>query len=110
MSIIIILLLYVEMVCYASYLTGDVLLIIIMHVYDILIIIILQVGWTALSMASCSGHEDIVETLLQAGAKPDVQDQVVECVKCVAVYVAVCISVCKVCGGVYFSQCLYVLA
>ena len=57
---------------------------------------LLQEGRTAVALASWEGHTDIVRILLQAGVKPDVQDQVTECViananahhiYCVAVYV-----------------------
>ena len=35
-----------------------------------------QNGWTALKHASISGHGDVVELLLSAGADPNVQDKV----------------------------------
>ena len=88
--------------------------VVIVCVKRICISLTLQVGWTALSMASYSGHKDIVEALLQAGAKPDVQDQVVECVKCVCVCVCVCmcsmfVCVCVcMCMFISVSQCQYV--
>ena len=36
----------------------------------------IQNGWTALKAASFKGHLKVVEVLLGAGAKPDIQDQV----------------------------------
>ena len=35
-----------------------------------------QNGWTALQVASSEGHQKVVELLLGAGAKPDLQDKV----------------------------------
>ena len=36
----------------------------------------MQDGYTALRIASGKGHHKVVEVLLGAGAKPDIQDQV----------------------------------
>ena len=36
----------------------------------------IQDGWTALQQASSEGHQKVVELLLGAGAKPDLQDKV----------------------------------
>ena len=36
----------------------------------------IQDGWTALQQASINGHQKVVELLLRAGAKPDLQDKV----------------------------------
>ena len=36
----------------------------------------MQGGITALAWASIQGHETVVEMLLKAGAKPNIQDQV----------------------------------
>ena len=36
----------------------------------------IQNGWTALQQASSEGHQKVVELLLRAGAKPDLQDKV----------------------------------
>ena len=35
---------------------------------------------TALARAAYQGHEQVVDVLLKAGAKPDIQDKVIECV------------------------------
>ena len=35
-----------------------------------------QNGWTALMLASSSGHTDVVHALLSGGAQPDLQDEV----------------------------------
>ena len=37
---------------------------------------VLQNGWTALMLASDSGHTDIVQLLLSSGAKVDLQNKV----------------------------------
>ena len=37
---------------------------------------VLQDGWTALMLASDSGHTDIVQLLLSSGAKVDLQNKV----------------------------------
>ena len=39
---------------------------------------IIQDGWTVLARAAYKGHEQVVEVLLKAGAKLDVQDKVRE--------------------------------
>ena len=36
----------------------------------------IQNGWTALQQASNLDHQKVVELLLRAGAKPDLQDKV----------------------------------
>ena len=66
---------------------------------------LLQNGMTALILASIRGHKDVVETLLEAGAKPDIQDKVTVCVHvfvfllmCVCVCVCGCLCICPVCG------------
>ena len=41
---------------------------------------IIQDGLTALARAAYKGHEQVVDVLLKAGAKPDIQDKVIECV------------------------------
>ena len=43
-------------------------------------ILCIQEGKTALAWASWKGHKQTVDVLLSAGAKPDIQDQVTECV------------------------------
>ena len=35
-----------------------------------------QIGWTALMLASVSGHTDVVQLLLSSGALVDLQDKV----------------------------------
>ena len=40
--------------------------------------LIIQDGWTALAQAAQNSHEQVVEVLLKAGAKLDVQDKVRE--------------------------------
>ena len=35
---------------------------------------------TALAVAAYKGHERVVDALLKAGAKPDIQGEVIECV------------------------------
>ena len=42
--------------------------------------LIIQNGRTALAWAARQGHEQVVDVLLKAGAKFDVQDKVKECV------------------------------
>ena len=42
---------------------------------------IIQDGLTALARAAYGGHEQVVDVLLKAGANPDNQDQVTECVR-----------------------------
>ena len=42
--------------------------------------LIIQDGWTALAVAASEGYEQVVDLLLKAGAKPDIQDKVIECV------------------------------
>ena len=41
---------------------------------------IIQDGMTALAWAASKGHEQVVDLLLKAGANPDHQNQVTECV------------------------------
>ena len=41
---------------------------------------IIQDGGTALAWAAHEGHEQVVDVLLKAGAKPDIQNKVIECV------------------------------
>ena len=41
---------------------------------------IIQNGGTALARAAYNSHEQVVDVLLKAGAKPDIQDKVIECV------------------------------
>ena len=41
---------------------------------------IIQDGITALAEAALQGHEQVVDVLLKAGAKPDIQSKVIECV------------------------------
>ena len=41
---------------------------------------IIQDGSTALTWAAHEGHEQVVDVLLKAGAKPDIRDKVIECV------------------------------
>ena len=41
---------------------------------------IIQNGRTALTRAASNGHEQVVDVLLKAGAKPDIQSKVIECV------------------------------
>ena len=41
---------------------------------------IIQNGRTALTRAASNGHEQVVDVLLKAGAKPDIQSKVMECV------------------------------
>ena len=43
-------------------------------------VFIIQNGWTALAAAASNGHEQVVDVLLKAGAKPDIQSKVIECV------------------------------
>ena len=52
---------------------------------------LVQVGLTALIVASLNGHKDVVEMLLEAGAKPDIQNQVIRVYVCI--FVAVCVHV-----------------
>ena len=56
-------------------------------------------------LASYMGHKDVVETLLEVGAKPDIQDEVT-CVYYVC-FVSVCMHV-SIC--MYLYQCLYMCA
>ena len=41
--------------------------------------LIIQNGMTALTVAAHEGHEQVVDMLLKAGAKPDIQEKVIEC-------------------------------
>ena len=41
---------------------------------------IIQNGRTALTRAASNSHEQVVDVLLKAGAKPDIQSKVIECV------------------------------
>ena len=36
----------------------------------------MQDGWTALTWAAYQGYQEVVNILLNAGANPDIQDQV----------------------------------
>ena len=61
---------------------------------DCLISSLLQEGWTAVSLASWMGRTKVVRILLQAGAKPDMQDQVAVTVcVCVCVRMGICTHV-----------------
>ena len=55
------------------------------HVCTILLLwclfIIQEDGATALIMAAHEGHEQVVGVLMKAGANPDIQDKVTECVR-----------------------------
>ena len=42
--------------------------------------IIQEYGMTALAWAAHEGHEQVVDMLLKAAAKPDIQGKVIECV------------------------------
>ena len=55
---------------------------------------LVQVGLTALIVASLNGHKDVVETLLEAEAKPDIQDQVIHVYVCMCGCVCTCLFVC----------------
>ena len=39
--------------------------------------IIQKYGMTALAYAACQGHEQVVDVLIKAGARPDIQEQVI---------------------------------
>ena len=43
-------------------------------------LIIQENGMTALAWAAYEGHEQVVDVLIKAGANPDIQNQVTECV------------------------------
>ena len=46
------------------------------HILSTLCFILSQDGWTALMLASDSGHTDVVKLLLSSGAQVDLQDKV----------------------------------